>query len=157
MVHRGWNIYEKQLFAEKMVTACFMDPSKVNEWDVNIRASVVNRREFAEIWEDRGRIDVSMGVSASTWFDDERRQTIESGAQGDSIAEHASVTWQDFDVAMIMPEPYYDPRQYWFKIDKYASEEYRYALGKVYYCRECRNTQDPNEYARATFQTGGNG
>ena len=111
--------------------------------------SVVNRREFAEIWEDRGRIDVSMGVSASTWFDDERRQTIESGAQGDSIAEHASVTWQDFDVAMIMPEPYYDQRQYWFKIDKYASDEYRYALGKVYYCRECRNTQDPNEYAQS--------
>eukprot|EP00439_Symbiodinium_sp_Y106_P073023 s1447_g13.t1 len=37
MVHRGWAIYEKQLFAEKMVTACFMDPTKVNEWDGNIR------------------------------------------------------------------------------------------------------------------------
>ena len=157
MVHRGWAIYEKQLFAEKMVAACFMDPAKVNEWDGNIRGSVANRREFAEIWEDRGRIDVSMGVSASTWFDDERRQSIESGAQGDSIAEHASVTWQDFDVAMIMPEPYYDQRQCWFKIDKCASDEYRYALGKVYYCRDCRNTQDPDEYARATFRTGGNG
>ena len=106
MVHRGWAIYEKQLFAEKMVTACFMDPNKVAEWDGNIKASVLNQREFAEIWEDRGRIDVSMGVSASTWFDAERRQSIESGAQGDSIAEHASVTWQDFDVALTM-EPYY--------------------------------------------------
>ena len=96
----------KQLFAEKMVTACFMDPNKVAEWDGNIKASVLNQREFAEIWEDRGRIDVSMGVSASTWFDAERRQSIESGAQGDSIAEHASVTWQDFDVALTM-EPYY--------------------------------------------------
>eukprot|EP00439_Symbiodinium_sp_Y106_P062179 s2485_g9.t1 len=122
MVHRGWAIYEKQLFAEKMVTACFMDPNKVAEWDGNIKASVLNQREFAEIWEDRGRIDVSMGVSASTWFDAERRQSIESGAQGDSIAEHASVTWQDFDVALTM-EPYYDP----------------------------------DEYARATFLTGGNG
>ena len=132
MVHRGWAIYEKQLFAEKMVTVCFMDPSKVSEWDSNIKASVLNQREFAEIWEDRERIDVSMGVSASTWFDAERRRTIESGAQGDSIAEHASVTWQDFDVALIMPEPYYDQRQYWFRIDKYASTEYRYALGKSY-------------------------
>ena len=35
-------------------------------WDGNIRASVVNRREFAEIWEDRGRIDVSMGVTKGT-------------------------------------------------------------------------------------------
>ena len=80
MVHRGWAIYKKQLFAEKMVTACYMDPNKVNEWDENIRASVLNKREFAEIWEDRGRIDVSIGVSASTWFNAERRQTIESGA-----------------------------------------------------------------------------
>ena len=32
--------------------------------------------------------------------------------RGDSIAEHASVTWQDFDVILIMPEPYYDQRQY---------------------------------------------
>ena len=47
MVHRGWAIYEKQLFAEKMVTAWFHG-SKVNEWDGNIRGSVVNRREFAE-------------------------------------------------------------------------------------------------------------
>ena len=145
------------IVAEKMVTACFMDPNKVAEWDGNIKASVLNQREFAEIWEDRGRIDVLMGVSASTWFDAERRQSIESGAQGDSIAEHASATWQDFDVALIMPEPYYDQRQYWFKINKYASNECLYALERTYFCHECRNTQDPDEYARATFLTGGNG
>ena len=106
MVHRGWAIYEKQLFTEKMVSVCFMDPNKVSEWDENIKASMLNRQEFVDICEDRGRIDVSMGVSASTWFDAERRQSIESGAQGDSIAEHASAIWQDFDVALIMPEPY---------------------------------------------------
>ena len=67
MVHRGWAIYEKQLFTEKMVSVCFMGPAKVSEWDGNIKASILNQQEFAEIWEDRGRIDVSMGVSASTW------------------------------------------------------------------------------------------
>ena len=61
-----------------------------------------------------------MGVDASRWIDAETRQNIQSGAQGDSIAEHASVIWQEFDVAMIMPEPYYDQRQYWFKMDTYA-------------------------------------
>ena len=158
MVHRGWAIYEKLLFTEKMVSVCFMDPNKVSEWDENIKASMLNRQEFVEIWEEeRGRIDVSMGVSASTWFDAERRQSIESGAQGDGIAEHASAIWQDFDVALIMPEPYYDQRQYWFKIDTYASAEYRYALGKTFFCHACRDTQDPDAYRYARFLIGGNG
>ena len=157
MVYRGWAIYEKQLFTEKMVSVCFMDPTKVSEWDDNIKASILNQQGFAEIWDDRGRIDVSMRVSASTWFDAERRESIESGAQGDSIAEHASTIWQNFDVALIMPEPYYDQRQYWFKLDKYSSTECRYALGKTYYCHSCRNTQDPDAYTCARFLTGGNG
>ena len=79
MVHRGWAIYEKQLFAEKMVTACFMDPKSMSGMETS---------------EDPWSTDANspnLG-SASTWFDDERRQTIESGAQGDSIAEHASGT-----------------------------------------------------------------
>ena len=157
MVYRGWAIYEKQLFTEKMVSVCFMDPTKVSEWDDNIKASILNQQGFAEIRDDRGRIDVSMRVSASTWFDAERRESIESGAQGDSIAEHASTIWQNFDVALIMPEPYYDQRQYWFKLDKYSSTECRYALGKTYYCHSCRNTQDPDAYTCARFLTGGNG
>ena len=57
MVHRGWAIYEKQLFTEKMVPVCFMDPSKVKEWDENIKASMLNQQEITEIWEDRGRIE----------------------------------------------------------------------------------------------------
>ena len=157
MVYRGWAIYEKQLFTEKIVSVCFMDPSKVSQWDDNIKASMLNQQEFTEIWEDRGRIDVSMGVSASTWFDAERRQSIESGAQGDSIAEHASAIWQDFDSALIMPEPYYDQRQYWFKIETYATTEYRYALGKTFFCPACRDTQEPETYQRARFLVGGNG
>ena len=82
---------------------------------------MLNRQEFVDTWEDKSGVDVSMGVNASTWFDAERRQSILSGAQGDSIAEHASAIWQDFDIALIMPEPYYDQRQYWFRIDTYAS------------------------------------
>ena len=70
MVHRGWAIYEKQLFAEKMVTACFMDPNKVNEWDVIIRASVVNRRAFAE---NLGRQRPNRCVNGSKCFDLVRR------------------------------------------------------------------------------------
>ena len=76
---------------------------------------------------------------------------------GDSIAEHASAIWQDFDIALIMPEPYYDQRQYWSKIDTYASSEHRYTSGKVYFCEGCREMQSPEAFSRAVFQVGGNG
>eukprot|EP00439_Symbiodinium_sp_Y106_P037929 s6310_g4.t1 len=99
-----------------MVSVCFMDPNR-------IRVPMLSQQEFSEIWEDRGEVSVSMGVDASKWIDAEMRQNIQSGAQGDSIAEHASVIWQEFDVAMIMPGPYYDQRQYWFKMDTYASND----------------------------------
>ena len=113
---RAFAVYEKQLLTEKMVSVCFMDPNR-------IRVPMLSQQEFSEIWEDRGEVSVSMGVDASKWIDAEMRQNIQSGAQGDSIAEHASVIWQEFDVAMIMPGPYYDQRQYWFKMDTYASND----------------------------------
>ena len=117
---RAFAVYEKQLLTEKMVSVCFMDPNRISEWDESIKVPMLSQQEFSEIWEDRGEVSVSMGVDASKWIDAEMRQNIQSGAQGDSIAEHASVIWQEFDVAMIMPEPYYDQRQYWFKMDTYA-------------------------------------
>lgn len=73
---RAFAVYEKQLLTEKMVTACFMDHNKIKEWDDTINAPVLNRPDFAEIWEDKSGVAVSMGVDASTWFDAEKRQSI---------------------------------------------------------------------------------
>ena len=50
---RAFAIYEKQLFTEKMVTACFMNHNKIKEWEDTINAPVLNRPEFAEIWRTR--------------------------------------------------------------------------------------------------------
>ena len=50
---RAFAVYEKQLFTEKMVTVCFMDHNKIKEWDDNIKAPVLNRQEFVDIWEDK--------------------------------------------------------------------------------------------------------
>ena len=91
---RAFAVYEKQLFTEKMVTACFMDHNKIRDWDENIKAPVLNRQEFVDIWEDKSGADVSMRVNASTWFDAEKRQSILSGAQaprfGKTLTSHRS-------------------------------------------------------------------
>ena len=115
---RAYAIYEKQLFTEKMVAECFMDRVKIEGWNANIKASMLQKEELVEIWEDRTEVAVSMSIDSSSWINAERRQDIISGAQGDSIAAHASAIWQDFDVPMVMPEPHYDQRQYqyWFKL-----------------------------------------
>ena len=56
-----------------------------------------------------------------------------------------------------MPESYYDQRQYWFKIDTYASSEHRYTSGKVYFCDGCREMQSPEAFIQPVFQVGANG
>ena len=73
------------------------------------------------------------------------------------IAEHASAIWQEFDVAMIMPEPYYDQRQYWFKMDTYASNDPGYTPGKAFFCAGCRGTKTQEAFSQASFQCNGNG
>ena len=78
-------IYEKKLFSEKMVAACFMDHNKIREWDENIKARTINRQDFVEIWKGTGGVDVSTTVSVENWVNAESRQRIQSGAQGDSI------------------------------------------------------------------------
>ena len=56
-----------------------------------------------------------------------------------------------------MPEPYYDQRQYWFKIDTYASSDPKYTAGKAFFCEGCRGMQSPEAFRQANFQVGGNG
>ena len=82
---RVFAVYEKQLFTEKMVSVCFMDPNRISEWDESIKVPMLSQQEFSEIWEDRGEVSVSMGVDASKWIDAEMRQNIQSGAQGETV------------------------------------------------------------------------
>ena len=106
----------------------------------NIKTQTINRQECAEIWEDKGDVSMSVNIQAGEWFNAESLQRFQSGAQGDSIAEHASVIWQDFDVAMTIPEAYYDDRHYWFKMDTYASTNsnyYTHTQRKAYFCNGC--------------------
>ena len=128
---RAFAIYEKQLCSEKMVSACFMDHNKIKDWDDNIRVRTISRQDFVQIWEDKGDVSVSTNVKAGERFNAENLQRIQSGAQGDSTAEHASAIWQDFDIAMTIPSAYYDDRHYWFNMDTYASPNSNYAKGKA--------------------------
>ena len=52
-----------------------------------------------------------------------------------------------------MPEPYYDQRQYWFKIDNYASSDPKYTAGKAFFCEGCRGMQSPEAFRQANFSS----
>eukprot|EP00439_Symbiodinium_sp_Y106_P039252 s2789_g4.t2 len=124
---------------------------------VGAKARTINRQDFVEIWEDEGGVDVSTEVSVEKWFNAGSRQRIQSGAQGDSIAEHASAIWQDFGIAMTTPEAYYDDRRYWFKMNTYASSTASFTKGKACFCEGCSMTKNKERLEQANFLPTGNG
>ena len=67
------------------------------------------------------------------------------------------MTWQEFDIAMTTPEPYYDQRHYWFKIDDYSSNSNVSAPGKTYYCSTCENAKDFLKFKATVYAINGNG
>ena len=138
---RAFAVYEKQLFSEKMVTACFLDPEQLNKWNDNVSVQTISTANLVEICEDRTQVAFTTPIDVGQWFSQESIARIQSSAQSDGFAEHATVTWQEFDIAMTTPEPYYDQRHYWFKIDDYSSNSNVSAPGKTYYCSTCENCQ----------------
>ena len=152
----GYAIYEKQLFSEKMVSACFVESAKIRQWDRVVQVSTIAQPSLVEIWEDKSEVKTSTSVS-QTWFTGEQKQRIWSEAQGDTVAESTTVTWQDFDIAMTFPEAYYDNRHYWFRIDTYATNNFGYVKGRTYYCPGCDGMKNAECYAQARFLPTGNG
>ena len=47
-------VYEKQLFSEKMVTACFLDPEQLNKWNDNVSVQTISAANLVEICEGPG-------------------------------------------------------------------------------------------------------
>ena len=129
---RAFAVYEKQLFSEKMVMACLLNPEQLQKWSDNVSIQTISAPNLVEICEDRTQVTFTTPIDVGQWFSQENIARIQSGAQSDGFAEHASVTWQEFDIAMTIPEAYYDQRHYWFKIDDYSTKSNMSVPGKVY-------------------------
>ena len=54
-----------------MATACCMDRNKIKEWGEHIKARMINRPDFVEIWEDKSEVSVSTQLNIGQWFNAE--------------------------------------------------------------------------------------
>ena len=154
---RAFAVYEKQLFSEKMVTACFLNPDQLQKWNDEVSTQTISSPDLIQIWEDRTEVTFTTPIDAGRWFNQENIAQIQSGAQSDGFAEHASVTWQEFDIALTIPEAYYDQRHYWFRIDDYSTSSDVSVSGKIYFCPDCGDAKDLNRFKAAGFAASGNG
>ena len=154
---RAFAVYEKQLFSEKMVMAGLLNPEQLQKWNDNVSVQTISAPNLVQICEDRAQVTFTTPIDVGQWFSQENIARIQSGAQSDGFAEHASVTWQEFDIAMTTPEAYYDQRHYWFKIDDYSTNSNVSVPGKVYFCPGCEEAKDINKFKASVYTASGNG
>ena len=96
-------LYEKQLFWEEMVLACFIPEQLISKWSGLIHIQTMP----AGMRGDLGRqpqVPFSSDVDSKSRVSTERCQEIETEGKRNGFAGRSSVEWQNFDVALTTPE-----------------------------------------------------
>ena len=70
--HRAFAVYEKQLFYEKMIAACYMDPEVLAKCQALMHSNAIEIPRFKEIWSDRTEIRFASTMDSSNWIPSER-------------------------------------------------------------------------------------
>ena len=75
---RAFAIYEKQLFSEKMVMACLLNPEQLQKWNDEVSVQTISSPNLVQIWEDRTEITFTTPIDAGRWFNQESIARIQS-------------------------------------------------------------------------------
>lgn len=153
---RGFAIYEKQLFYEKMISACYLNSESLSRWQNMLHRRTINVKCFREIWMDSTKLLFSSTVDTNAWISSERRQAIEDENRPSDFVRRPGMSWQNFDISLQVPEPSYSDERHWFKIDECSqpNREPR-TPGKTFFCRYCEGETDTNIFCRndASFKS----
>ena len=136
--HRAFAVYEKQLFYEKMIAACYMD------------SNAIEIPRFQEIWSDRTEIHFASTMKSCNWITSERLRAMEEETRREDNRRRPGRMWQNFEVILRVPEPVYCPEQYWFKIDEYSVPRLADSGkgGKVFFCPGCESQKEEAQFCR---------
>ncbi|OLQ05655.1 hypothetical protein AK812_SmicGene11166 [Symbiodinium microadriaticum] len=155
--YRAFAIYEKQLFYEKMIGACYVNPEVLQKCQILLHAKAIEIPRFKKIWSDRTKLNFSSTADSEAWISSERRQAMERETQRDTSERRPGRMWQDFQMILPFPEPIYCPEQYWFKMDEYSVQKLADTgkHGKVFFCPKCEEEKKEVVFCRAqtTFST----
>ncbi|OLQ01870.1 hypothetical protein AK812_SmicGene15325 [Symbiodinium microadriaticum] len=69
--HCAFALYEKQLFCQKMVAACFIPEQLVSKWSGLINVQIVSLSEYVEIWKTTDKYLFSSNVDSKSWVSTE--------------------------------------------------------------------------------------
>ena len=145
--HRAFAVYEKQLFYEKMIAACYMDSEVLTKCQALMHSNAIEIPHFKEIWSDRTLHPQS---KSSNWITSERLRAMEEETRREDNRRRPERMWQNFEVILRVPEPVYCPEQYWFKIDEYSVPRLADSGkgGKVFFCPGCESHKEEAQFCR---------
>ncbi|CAE7749115.1 unnamed protein product [Symbiodinium sp. CCMP2456] len=147
--HRGFAIYEKQLFCEKMISACFLNTQQLVTWEKMLRRKTADIKRLTEICVYFTQLHFSSTVNLNAWVSRDRRRAIEEETRRDDVVRSPEVEWQNFDIALSVPEPTYSEEQYWFKIDDYSTSDVNaLATLELFFCELCEQEKEANIFCR---------
>lgn len=149
---RSFAIYEKQLFCEKMISACY----QLRTWQCMLHRTTVDIKRFREIWMDSTKLHFSSTVDMNAWIPSDRRQAIEEENRRSDLVRRPGMIWQNFDISLKVPGPSYNDEHFWFKIDECSKADKDFRVpGKTFFCTRCENVKDVNTFCRdgASFRS----
>ncbi|CAE7480865.1 unnamed protein product [Symbiodinium sp. CCMP2456] len=147
--HRGFAVYEKQIFCEKMIAACFLNTQQLGTWEKMLHQKTTGIKRFTEICTDNTQVHVSSSVNLNSWIPLHKRRAIEEENRRVDLVRRPDVEWQNFDIALSIPEPSYSDEQRWFRIDDYsASDINAWATTETFFCERCEQENRASVFCR---------
>ncbi|CAE7612094.1 unnamed protein product [Symbiodinium sp. CCMP2456] len=132
---RGFAVYEKQIFCEKLIAACFLSTQQLGTWEKTLHRKTTDIKRFTEICTDNTQAHVSSSVNLNSWIPLHKRRAIEEENRRVDMVRRPDVEWQNFDIALSIPEPSYSDEQRWFRIDDYSTSDINaWATTETFFC-----------------------
>ncbi|CAE6920632.1 unnamed protein product [Symbiodinium sp. CCMP2456] len=114
-----------------------------------LHRKTIDVRRFKEICMDFTQLHFSSTVNLNAWVSRDRRRTIEEENRRDDLVRRPEVEWQNFDIALSVPEPTYTEEQCWFKIYDYStSDPDAWATPETFFCEHCEQEKDASIFCR---------
>ena len=148
--YRAFAIYEKQLFCEKMIAACYMNSEILKQCQVLLHCKAIDIPRFKQIWSDNAQLHFASTLNSRDWVPPDRLRTMEEETRRNDDVRRSGRIWQNFEVSLRTPEPVYCPEQCWFMIEEYstASLAGSGANGKVFFCNGCENQKEETRFCQ---------
>ncbi|CAE7328507.1 unnamed protein product [Symbiodinium sp. CCMP2456] len=95
------------------------------------------------------KVHVSSSVNLNAWIPLHKRRAIEEENRRVDLVRRPDVEWQNFDIALSIPEPSYSDEQRWFRIDDYSTSDITaWTTTETFFCERCEQEKSASVFCR---------